>query len=140
MPLQSKYLHTNEMCFAHEMLAVRQPYAESLSHGWSGVSVNASLMMAHSFRVTFGLQGQLVYLTESQIVIDNVACHLHAAPGNNGGSVAHSECKVKSDAMVTNDHDSSTAGCMSLNGHHQMHLAMVRAQWDHGGHLIPHSL
>ncbi|KAJ1719101.1 hypothetical protein LPJ53_006070 [Coemansia erecta] len=131
MPLLSKYLHTNEMRFACEMLAVRQPYAELLSHGQSGVSVDAGLMMAHSFRVTFGLQGQLVYLTGSQIVVDNVARHLHAAPGNDGGSVAQSECEVKSNVMVTDDHDSSTAGCTSLDGHRQMHLAMVRVQWDH---------
>ncbi|KAJ1718989.1 hypothetical protein LPJ53_006161 [Coemansia erecta] len=131
MPLLSKYLHTNEMHFECEMLAARQPYAESLSHGWLGVSVDASLMMARSFRVAFGSQGQLVYLTGSQIVVDNVARHLHAAPGNDGGSAAQSECEVESDVMVTDDHDSSTAGCTSLDGHHQMHLAMVRVQWDH---------
>ncbi|KAJ1720808.1 hypothetical protein LPJ53_004596 [Coemansia erecta] len=128
MPLLSKYLHTNEMCSAHGMLAVWQLYAESLSHGQSGVSVNAGLMMTCSFCVAFGPQGQLVYLTGSQIVVNNIACHLHTAPGSNGGSAAQSECEVESDVMVTDDHDSSTAGWMSLDGHRQMHLAMVRAQ------------
>ncbi|KAJ1854558.1 hypothetical protein LPJ73_002461, partial [Coemansia sp. RSA 2703] len=134
MPPPSKYLRTNEMRFAREMLAARRPYAESLSHGRSGVSADAGLMMARSFRVAFGPQGQLVYLAGSQIVVDNVAHHLHAASDGNSAPATQSDSQAESDAMITDDDDSGcsdNANCTSFNDHCQLQLAMVQAQWEH---------
>ncbi|KAJ2057854.1 hypothetical protein GGI17_005392 [Coemansia sp. S146] len=103
LPPPSKFLRVNETRIARELLSAPQPYAQSLTHGRSGLGADAGLMMARSFRVAFGFQGQLVYLQGSSlssphmddddasskrgrgatsvVVVDSIARHLHAAPG-----------------------------------------------------------
>ncbi|KAJ2729617.1 hypothetical protein IW152_005556 [Coemansia sp. BCRC 34962] len=104
LPPPSKFLRINEARIARELLSAPQPYARSLTHGRSGLGADAGLMMARSFRVAFGFQGQLVYLQGSSrrmddddnddgasskrgrgatsvVVVDSIARHLHAAPG-----------------------------------------------------------
>ncbi|KAJ2791137.1 hypothetical protein GGI18_001352 [Coemansia linderi] len=103
LPPPSKFLRINETRIARELLSAPQPYAQSLTHGRSGLGADAGLMMARSFRVAFGFQGQLVYLqgssrrmddddddsasskrgrgASSVVVVDSIARHLHAAPG-----------------------------------------------------------
>ncbi|KAJ2305777.1 hypothetical protein IWW55_001763, partial [Coemansia sp. RSA 2706] len=84
LPPPSKYLRASESRLARELLAAPQPYARSLTHGRSGLSADAGLMMARSFRVAFGAQGQLVYLrggaASSVVAIDSVARHVNASP------------------------------------------------------------
>ncbi|KAJ2575911.1 hypothetical protein GGH19_002619 [Coemansia sp. RSA 1807] len=81
LPHPSKYLRASESRIARSLMASPQPYERSLTHGRSGMSADAGLMMARSFRVAFGPQGQLVYLqgeASSVLTIDNLAHHLHA--------------------------------------------------------------
>ncbi|KAJ2820465.1 hypothetical protein IWW50_005044, partial [Coemansia erecta] len=87
LPHPSKYLRASESRIARSLLAAPQPYERSLTHGRSGMSADAGLVMARSFRVAFGPQGQLVYLqgrASSVLTIDNVARHVHAAESNAG--------------------------------------------------------
>ncbi|KAJ1892890.1 hypothetical protein LPJ66_006079 [Kickxella alabastrina] len=106
LPPPGKYLRASETRVARAMLAAPQPYAASLAHGRSGVICDAGLMMARSFRVAFGPQGQLVYLGASptRVVVDNIARHLHASSAPSGHA---------------------------LDSQRLLHLATVRAQWDH---------
>ncbi|KAJ1727566.1 hypothetical protein LPJ61_004504, partial [Coemansia biformis] len=125
LPHPRKYLRTSESRVARELFAAPQPYEMSLTHGRSGMSADAGLMMARSFRVAFGPQGQLVYLhsghrgsrsgVSSVVVVDNISRHLHAAPGS-ARLLAHSP-----------DVDATEA----LDYVRRQHLGMVRAQWEH---------
>ncbi|KAJ2770853.1 hypothetical protein IWQ57_002472, partial [Coemansia nantahalensis] len=111
LPHPQKYLRARESRVARSVLAGPQPYEQSLTHGRSGVRADAGLMMARSFRVAFGPQGQLVYLgghASSVVVVDSIARHLHAAPT---GGVRPSGAALE---LVR-----------------QQHLGVVRAQWEH---------
>ncbi|KAJ2811455.1 hypothetical protein H4S07_002054, partial [Coemansia furcata] len=141
LPPPSKFLRVNETRIARELLGSPQPYAKSLTHGRSGLGADAGLMMARSFRVAFGFQGQLVYLqgssrhnrdmddddasskrgrgSTSVVVVDSIARHLHAAPG----------C-LEPLAVVASDDD--------MEGIRQRHLDTVRAQYRHA-HIYPAS-
>ncbi|KAJ2908459.1 hypothetical protein GGI21_002865, partial [Coemansia aciculifera] len=133
----SKFLRVNETRIARELLSAPQPYAQSLTHGRSGLGADAGLMMARSFRVAFGPQGQLVYLRGSLssrmqegdddacskrgrgatavVVIDSIALHLHSAPGClEPLALAESGCV---------DYD--------MERIRQRHLDTVRAQFRH---------
>ncbi|KAJ2013764.1 hypothetical protein GGI14_005213, partial [Coemansia sp. S680] len=137
LPPPSKFLRINETRIARELLSAPQPYAQSLTHGRSGLGADAGLMMARSFRVAFGFQGQLVYLQGSSlsndhmddddddnasskrgrgatsvVVVDSIARHLHAAPG----------C-LEPLAVAAGDDD--------IEGIRQRHLDTVRAQYRH---------
>ncbi|KAJ2100999.1 hypothetical protein IW146_009432, partial [Coemansia sp. RSA 922] len=135
LPPPSKFLRINETRIARELLSAPQPYAQSLTHGRSGLGADAGLMMARSFRVAFGFQGQLVYLQGSSlsndhmddddnasskrgrgatsvVVVDSIARHLHAAPG-----------RLEPLAVVAGDDD--------IEGIRQRHLDTVRAQYRH---------
>ncbi|KAJ2102245.1 hypothetical protein GGI09_001315, partial [Coemansia sp. S100] len=137
LPPPSKFLRINETRIARELLSAPQPYAQSLTHGRSGLGADAGLMMARSFRVAFGFQGQLVYLQGSSlsndhmddddddnasskrgrgatsvVVVDSIAHHLHAAPG----------C-LEPLAVAAGDDD--------IEGIRQRHLDTVRAQYRH---------
>ncbi|KAJ2806520.1 hypothetical protein H4R20_001657 [Coemansia guatemalensis] len=148
LPPPSKYLRTSETGIARELLAAPQPYATSLTHGHSGVSADAGLMMARSFRVAFGPQGQLVYLrgagrassgpdaaaerfgrgASSVVVVDNIARHLHAAPG--AIDVVAACTGAEGDREVPADRVSEGSAA-ALDHHRQLHLRAVRAQWEH---------
>ncbi|KAJ1939132.1 hypothetical protein FBU59_004224, partial [Linderina macrospora] len=133
LPSPSKYLRTSESRVMRDLLAQTQPYSASVTHGRSGLSADAGMMMARSFRAAFGPQGQLMYLqsgssrakgASTTLVIDNLARHVHAAPG---GSLVLAQSAA----------DSSNA---ALEVQRQMHLSMVRAQWEHSHISIPPSV
>ncbi|KAJ2756872.1 hypothetical protein GGI19_000527 [Coemansia pectinata] len=141
LPPPSKFLRVNETRIARELLSAPQPYAQSLTHGRSGLGADAGLMMARSFRVAFGFQGQLVYLQGSSltnnhmdddegasskrgrgatsvVVVDSIARHLHAAPG------CLEPLAVAAAAASGVDDD-------SIESIRQRHLDTVRAQYRH---------
>ncbi|KAJ1748384.1 hypothetical protein LPJ79_004576 [Coemansia sp. RSA 1821] len=99
LPPPSKFLRGNEARMAQSVLAARPPYARSLTHGRSGDSADAGLMMARSFRVAFGGQGQLVYLRggahASVVVVDRLARHIHAAADTHDDVVALHEATAR---------------------------------------------
>ncbi|KAJ2865672.1 hypothetical protein GGI22_001452 [Coemansia erecta] len=79
LPPPGKYLRASDPLTGERP----QPYARSLAYGRSGMSADAGLMMARSFRVAFGPQGQFVYLqggssTQQTIVVDSIARHVHS--------------------------------------------------------------
>ncbi|KAJ2582564.1 hypothetical protein GGH95_001464, partial [Coemansia sp. RSA 1836] len=140
LPPPSKFLRVNETRIARELLSAPQPYAQSLTHGRSGLGADAGLMMARSFRVAFGPQGQLVYLrgslssrlqdddddnddasskrgrgATSVVVIDSIARHLHAAPG----------CLEPLAMTGSGNVDDE------MERIRQRHIDTVRAQWRH---------
>ncbi|KAJ2463190.1 hypothetical protein GGI02_005294, partial [Coemansia sp. RSA 2322] len=124
LPPPSKFLRVNEARIARELLNAPQPYTKSLTHGRSGLGADAGLMMARSFRVAFGPQGQLVYLqgaaasaesfskrgrgASAVVVIDSIARHLHASGGAAGGEQQFDLDRIR-----------------------LRHLDTVRTQWRH---------
>ncbi|KAJ1663278.1 hypothetical protein IW140_005375 [Coemansia sp. RSA 1813] len=79
LPPPGKYLRASDPSSVEHS----QPYARSLAYGRSGMRADAGLMMARSFRVAFGPQGQFVYLQgggmQQTIVVDSIARHVHSA-------------------------------------------------------------
>ncbi|KAJ1930798.1 hypothetical protein EC988_010004, partial [Linderina pennispora] len=126
LPSPSKYLRTSEPRIVRDLLAQPQPYSASVTHGRSGVGADAGMMMARSFRVSFGPQGQLVYLqsggskakggASTALVIDSLSRHIHAVPGKSS-TIAQSTAADGSDAI--------------LETQRQMHMSLIRAQWEH---------
>ncbi|KAJ2638517.1 hypothetical protein GGF40_001604 [Coemansia sp. RSA 1286] len=147
LPPPSKYLRTNNETRAarEKMLLKPHPYASSLSHGRSGLSADAGLMMARSFRVGFGFQGQLVYLAAKsargvvagEIVVDSIARHTHAAPGGLGSSVAQQLASSDSD-MMDDDGESGSQSTL-LDAQRSVHLSTVMAQWQHAVIVPPNA-
>ncbi|KAJ2725142.1 hypothetical protein GGI07_001512 [Coemansia sp. Benny D115] len=175
LPPPGKYLRANEMRIARGVLASSQPYNSSLAHGRSGIGADAGLMMARSFRVAFGPQGQIVYLknvatptldgsedqgdsapgsvgdrghgsvttTTTYVVIDNLARHIHAAPGamttlaqqQQQQQQSHEKHKqpdhqgdlLMDDSAVNEDEAAERV----LNLQRLLHLSMVKAQWKY---------
>ncbi|KAJ1806374.1 hypothetical protein LPJ75_005068, partial [Coemansia sp. RSA 2598] len=161
LPPPSKYLRTNETRVARERLLESRPYAASLSHGRSGMSADAGLMMARSFRAGFGHQGQLVYLASSgpkrggvaSIVVDSIARHIHAAPGGLGPiardqllhvSSGHSSTTglaIAADSDMVDDSETVASSSVTLasllDAQRALHVSTAMAQWQHALVLPP---